>query len=120
MTTKTTTMTSNQHYNSSTCLEEFSIDFVNNRLNIDNNSSNIYDKINEKNDNKTSLSLNEIDEYSLETSIRKNLSTESIPLVLICGVCGAPAHGYNFDQITCESCKAFFRRNALRYMVIIY
>ena len=21
--------------------------------------------------------------------------------------------GYNFDQITCESCKAFFRRNAL-------
>ncbi|CAF4609909.1 unnamed protein product [Rotaria sp. Silwood1] len=114
MTTKTTTMTSNQHYNSSTCLEEFSIDFVNNRLNIDNNSSNIYDKINEKNDNKTSLSLNEIDEYSLETSIRKNLSTESIPLVLICGVCGAPAHGYNFDQITCESCKAFFRRNALK------
>ena len=23
------------------------------------------------------------------------------------------ASGYNFDQITCESCKAFFRRNAL-------
>ncbi len=37
---------------------------------------------------------------------------------LKCGVCGAPAHGYNFDQITCESCKAFFRRNALRNMVI--
>ncbi len=36
---------------------------------------------------------------------------------LICGVCGAPANGYNFDQITCESCKAFFRRNALRQMV---
>ncbi|CAF0935528.1 unnamed protein product [Adineta ricciae] len=33
---------------------------------------------------------------------------------LICGVCGAPATGYNFDQVTCESCKAFFRRNALR------
>ena len=29
-------------------------------------------------------------------------------------VCGAPAYGFNFDQITCESCKAFFRRNALR------
>ncbi|CAF1244025.1 unnamed protein product [Adineta ricciae] len=33
---------------------------------------------------------------------------------LICGVCSAPATGYNFDQVTCESCKAFFRRNALR------
>ncbi|CAF4493725.1 unnamed protein product [Rotaria socialis] len=33
-----------------------------------------------------------------------------------CYVCGAKAHGYNFDQITCESCKAFFRRNALKSM----
>jgi succinate dehydrogenase flavin-adding protein (antitoxin of CptAB toxin-antitoxin module) len=32
---------------------------------------------------------------------------------LICVVCHASAMGYNFDQITCESCKAFFRRNAL-------
>ncbi|CAF0834531.1 unnamed protein product [Adineta ricciae] len=32
---------------------------------------------------------------------------------LICVICLAPAIGYNFDQITCESCKAFFRRNAL-------
>ena len=36
---------------------------------------------------------------------------------LKCRVCGAPAHGYNFDQISCESCKAFFRRNALRNLV---
>jgi ribosomal protein L37E len=53
---------------------------------------------------------------------------------LRCTVCGARAFGYNFDQITCESCKgkalitinhkkfngiflAFFRRNALRNMV---
>ncbi len=33
---------------------------------------------------------------------------------LICVVCGASANGYNFDAITCESCKAFFRRNAFR------
>ena len=33
---------------------------------------------------------------------------------LICSICDGPAHGYNFDTITCESCKAFFRRNALR------
>lgn len=30
----------------------------------------------------------------------------------ICGVCGDKALGYNFNAITCESCKAFFRRNA--------
>ncbi|CAF0950003.1 unnamed protein product [Adineta ricciae] len=33
---------------------------------------------------------------------------------LTCVVCGASALGYNFDAITCESCKAFFRRNALK------
>ncbi|XP_076439485.1 vitamin D3 receptor-like isoform X2 [Babylonia areolata] len=31
---------------------------------------------------------------------------------LYCGVCSDKALGYNFDAITCESCKAFFRRNA--------
>ncbi|CAF4750994.1 unnamed protein product [Rotaria sp. Silwood2] len=31
-----------------------------------------------------------------------------------CVVCNGRAFGYNFDQISCESCKAFFRRNALR------
>ncbi|CAF1211619.1 unnamed protein product [Rotaria sordida] len=33
---------------------------------------------------------------------------------LRCVVCNGRAFGYNFDQISCESCKAFFRRNALR------
>lgn len=36
---------------------------------------------------------------------------------LKCRVCGGQAHGYNFDQISCESCKAFFRRNAYRDLV---
>lgn len=39
--------------------------------------------------------------------------------LLICGVCGDKALGYNFDAITCESCKAFFRRNALKAKVKI-
>ncbi|KAK4475898.1 hypothetical protein MN116_001143 [Schistosoma mekongi] len=32
----------------------------------------------------------------------------------VCIVCGEAASGYNFDRLTCESCKAFFRRNALK------
>ncbi|XP_074603601.1 nuclear hormone receptor HR96-like [Brevipalpus obovatus] len=30
----------------------------------------------------------------------------------ICKVCNDKANGFNFGQVTCESCKAFFRRNA--------
>ena len=37
---------------------------------------------------------------------------------MICVVCGSAANGYNFDAVTCESCKAFFRRNAFRSVVI--
>ena len=33
---------------------------------------------------------------------------------LTCCICRGLARGYNFDVITCESCKAFFRRNALK------
>lgn len=35
----------------------------------------------------------------------------------ICGVCGDRAIGFNFDAISCESCKAFFRRNAPKGLV---
>jgi hypothetical protein len=45
-----------------------------------------------------------------QLSNHKKLKTGS----LTCVVCGAPAHGYNFDIISCESCKAFFRRNAFK------
>ena len=34
-----------------------------------------------------------------------------------CAVCGDHAVGFNFGAIACESCKAFFRRNALRASV---
>uniref|UniRef100_A0A915Q4V9 Uncharacterized protein n=1 Tax=Setaria digitata TaxID=48799 RepID=A0A915Q4V9_9BILA len=34
-----------------------------------------------------------------------------------CKVCGDRAIGYNFSVISCESCKAFFRRNAHRQEV---
>ncbi|CAF1098066.1 unnamed protein product [Rotaria sordida] len=68
-------------------------------------------------EDKTTSSL-KTDQYELET-LSNNNSTEECQLPnLDCRVCGAPALGYNFDQITCESCKAFFRRNAFRDMVI--
>jgi len=35
----------------------------------------------------------------------------------LCAVCGDKAFGCNFDAISCESCKAFFRRNASKEMV---
>ncbi|XP_023943266.2 nuclear hormone receptor HR96 [Bicyclus anynana] len=37
----------------------------------------------------------------------------NVNLQKICLVCGDKALGYNFNAISCESCKAFFRRNAL-------
>lgn len=39
--------------------------------------------------------------------------TEKAELKL-CGVCGDKAFGFNFGALTCESCKAFFRRNAIK------
>ncbi|XP_050674902.1 nuclear hormone receptor HR96 isoform X2 [Leptidea sinapis] len=38
---------------------------------------------------------------------------ETCLLQKICLICGDKALGYNFNAISCESCKAFFRRNAL-------
>lgn len=38
-------------------------------------------------------------------------------LIKVCAVCGDRALSCNFGAITCESCKAFFRRNATRTQV---
>lgn len=40
--------------------------------------------------------------------------SHTLPFSKVCGVCGDKALGCNFNAITCESCKAFFRRNALK------
>lgn len=38
---------------------------------------------------------------------------ENVPSSKKCVVCGDKAQGFNFNVVSCESCKAFFRRNAL-------
>ncbi|CCD63762.1 Nuclear hormone receptor family member nhr-8 [Caenorhabditis elegans] len=40
------------------------------------------------------------------------------PAGRICTVCSDRANGYNFGVLTCESCKAFFRRNASKHKEI--
>ena len=37
----------------------------------------------------------------------------------VCEVCSAPSLGHNFGAVSCESCKAFFRRNAFRLQVLM-
>ena len=36
---------------------------------------------------------------------------------MICVLCGNDAIGYNYDVLSCGSCKAFFRRNANQNLV---
>ncbi|CAF3186336.1 unnamed protein product [Rotaria socialis] len=52
--------------------------------------------------------------YALDTDQQRTTNIRRKPEYLTCSICGGSAHGYNFDAITCESCKAFFRRNALK------
>lgn len=40
---------------------------------------------------------------------------------MICAICGDKAIGFNYDVLSCASCKAFFRRNANQDLVrLIY
>uniref|UniRef100_A0A7E4VB94 Nuclear receptor domain-containing protein n=1 Tax=Panagrellus redivivus TaxID=6233 RepID=A0A7E4VB94_PANRE len=50
--------------------------------------------------------------FSNSESTPKDTPTEKRTATKICRVCGDKAYSYNFNVITCESCKAFFRRNA--------
>lgn len=54
-------------------------------------------------------SSSEISDKKVDEEQKKELA----PHQKICLVCGDKALGYNFNAISCESCKAFFRRNAL-------
>lgn len=51
--------------------------------------------------------------------MKSKLSTKPGKDDKICAVCGDKALGCNFDAISCESCKAFFRRNAMKEAVCL-
>ncbi|CAF4272117.1 unnamed protein product, partial [Adineta steineri] len=42
----------------------------------------------------------------------KQVKLSKKPLDLNCTICGDRAIGFNYDVLSCASCKAFFRRNA--------
>ncbi|CAF0890592.1 unnamed protein product [Adineta steineri] len=51
--------------------------------------------------------------YYLQNKVQSsNKKNRPKDVSLVCVICGSSAHGYNFGAITCEGCKAFFRRHA--------
>lgn len=59
-----------------------------------------------------SVSESNVKDKSVEDTSKQKKEV-AINLQKICLVCGDKALSYNFNAISCESCKAFFRRNAL-------
>jgi len=66
--------------------------------------------------------MTELAETGLDYKVPlKSLRTETMSMSAVtqvkdkcCHVCGDRALGYNFNAVSCESCKAFFRRNAFK------
>lgn len=50
----------------------------------------------------------------------KMLKSSRKSLDLLCVICEDHAIGFNYDVLTCASCKAFFRRNAQYQPVRFY
>jgi hypothetical protein len=117
-----------QSHSSHSCLELFS-----SAMSQKHSASSIY----EDNNNNSSENKNILPGKKFKSNDNDHRSNRILPVAspktsskgqgteggdLVCVVCGSSANGYNFDAITCESCKAFFRRNAFRSIVrkIIY
>ncbi|CAF1306092.1 unnamed protein product [Adineta steineri] len=57
--------------------------------------------------------INSISSNKNNNKLRNDSKMKQHRSDLTCVVCQGPASGYNFAQISCGSCKEFFRRNAL-------
>jgi hypothetical protein len=88
------------------------------QLQHNNNASLFKSIILDTNGENVELSHSHINDIQPEIQLLNHKKTRNDSLT--CVVCGSPAHGYNFDAISCESCKAFFRRNALKDPVGFY
>ncbi|CAF1125607.1 unnamed protein product [Rotaria sordida] len=64
--------------------------------------------------NKTTQQFVSQSEQEISVDIPKNTNKKKRKADLTCVICGGQAVGYNFSQISCESCKAFFRRHAFQ------
>ncbi|UJR08025.1 hypothetical protein I4U23_012303 [Adineta vaga] len=70
----------------------------------------ILDKLFESNSNNDLLYKDALDLPRPKKPKTNQIRKKSIDLV--CVICGDRAIGYNYDALSCNSCKAFFRRNA--------
>ena len=78
-----------------------------------------------KNDSLTtvecSLTEPEMSEQSYDVAVAKkskpNQKVTENKRKKICQICGDFSLGFNFGAVSCESCKAFFRRNAVKMKV---
>ncbi|CAF1175641.1 unnamed protein product [Rotaria magnacalcarata] len=110
-------------------IRQFSLNKTNNTLIIDldnekkmvskrknnNNNNNIIDlallaELSELNSTSDQVYKRVLDSPDQNRSKPVKISKKSMDL--ICTICGDRAIGFNYDALSCASCKAFFRRNA--------
>ena len=58
------------------------------------------------------MSEDQFTEHPIAKKSRPELTLKETRKNKICEICGDSSLGFNFGAISCESCKAFFRRNA--------
>uniref|UniRef100_A0A915DTR1 Nuclear receptor domain-containing protein n=1 Tax=Ditylenchus dipsaci TaxID=166011 RepID=A0A915DTR1_9BILA len=85
--------------------------FVNNHSGLLNSSASVSN--NNTSNRKRALSFNNgTNTGTANSPSAASNSSDKRAATKVCRVCGDKAYSYNFNVITCESCKAFFRRNA--------
>ena len=57
------------------------------------------------------------DESSFKENNEEKMQSVNPRKKKICQICGDFSLGFNFGAVSCESCKAFFRRNAAKMKV---